>query len=660
MSKKADIQDIFKIKSVAAPVVVADSDAVTYSVTHLDEEENDYVTNLYKYDGSGNRQLTFKKERISNVTHSPSGEETIFIAKGEYDKPQVFLLGLYGGERKQLTREKEGVTSALFSKDGRKIFYHVSLTPESADGTGETEKKQENGEKFPEPVVIRRMKYKADSLGLVKEEYQAVKSLDLKTGEEQRVLSGSANFTIHAAFGKDTIVYSSDDSEDKDFNFSERLYIQRDGGKSEEIAKEEGYIMKVDVSPDEKHLLITHAGREYENATHANIALYDIESGKRTELTKQLDKPVGDYVVNDTQQSTVMNPAVWISDTEFLFLVSEDGSVNLHRGNLDGTVTPLLQESHHIHGMDAGATHAWLTISKPEHPGELYRLDLKNNDLEPVTAVNEEYVTQTEIVRPEAIEYKSFDDTTIHGWFMKPASFKEGCKYPMVTNIHGGPHAFYANTYFHEMQVFAAKGYAVLYVNPRGSHSYSQKFVNDVRGDYGNGDYEDIMAGVDFITGKYDWIDQENLGVTGGSYGGFMTNWIVGHTNRFKAAVTQRSISNWVSFRGVSDIGFYFSDWQIKADFNDIEKMWHHSPIKYVDDIETPLLILHSENDYRCPVEQAEQLFIALKYKKKETEFVRFPAADHNLSRTGKPNLRVERLKHLTGWFDKYLEHDEA
>lgn len=659
MSKKVDIKDIFNIKSVAAPVVVPGSGAVTYSVTHLDEEENIYVTNLYKHDDSGSRRLSFKKERISNVKHSPEGTETIFITKGEHDKPQVFLIRLDGGEREQLTTEKEGVTSALFSSDGSRIFYHVSNVPETEKEMAE-EKKKEDKEKFPEPVVINRMKYKADSIGLVKERYQTVKSLDLKTRETETVLSGEENFTLHAVMSDGTVIYSSDESEDRDFNFSERLYIKRSGAESTEIAKDEGYIVKVDVSPDEQHLLITHIGREFENATHAEIALYGVEDGKWSDLTAELDKPVGDYVAHDTQQSTVMNPTAWISSDEFIFLVSEMGSVNLYRGNLEGSLTPLLQDDHHIHGMDADENYAYLTISRPDHPGELYRFDLKGAELEPLTSVNEEYVGATEIVKPEAVEYKSFDDTVVHGWFMKPAGFKEGRKYPMVTNIHGGPHAFYANTFFHEMQVFAAKGYAVLYVNPRGSHSYSQSFVDAVRGDYGNGDYKDIMAGVDHITGKYDWIDQDNLGVTGGSYGGFMTNWIVGHTDRFKAAVTQRSISNWVSFRGVSDIGYYFSDWQIKADFNDIDTMWHHSPIKYVDDIETPLLILHSEHDYRCPVEQAEQLFIALKYRKKETTFVRFPAADHNLSRTGRPNLRVERLKHLTSWFDEYLEHDES
>ena len=238
---------------------------------------------------------------------------------------------------------------------------------------------------------------------------------------------------------------------------------------------------------------------------------------------------------------------------------------------------------------------------------------------------------------------------------MKPANDDTG-KTPMVVNIHGGPHTFYANTFFHEMQVFASLGYAVLYVNPRGSHSYSQEFVDAVRGDYGNGDYKDIMAAVDFILEKHDFIDEDNLFVTGGSYGGFMTNWIVGHTNRFKAAVTQRSISNWISFRGVSDIGYYFTDWQIKAGIDDLDTLWKHSPLKYVDDVETPLLILHSEYDFRCPIEQAEQLYTELKYREKETQFVRFKEADHNLSRTGAPHLRVARLEYMTNWFNKYLE----
>lgn len=649
---KVEIKDIFKIKSVSAPAVIPGGGGVTYSVTYLDEKSNDYVTNLFMSDKKVNRQISFKKERISNVVHSPAGGRSLFIAKGEHDKPQIFLISLDGGEREQLTREKDGVNSALFSKDGGKIYYHVSSEPLAEDEKDE----QEDKEKFPEPVIIDRMKYKADSVGLLKEKYQSVKSVDLKTKDVATLFSGEENYTLHAEAGGDTVIFSSDESEDRDFNFSQKLFIKKGDGNSEEIVKDEGYVIKTDVSPDGRYMLITHLGREFENATHAELILHDLKGGTSVSLTEGLDKPIGDYVAADTQQSVKMNPTVWISNTEFIFLVSENGSVNLYTGNVNGETVPLLQDAHHIYGMDADENYAYLTISTPDHPGELYQFDFKDRELNRMTDVNSDYVQKTDLTVPEAVEYKSFDDTAVHGWFMKPAGYEKGGRYPMITNIHGGPHAFYANTYFHEMQVLAAKGYAVFYVNPRGSHSYSQEFVNAVRGDYGNGDYKDIMAGVDYITAKYDWIDKDNLGVTGGSYGGFMTNWIIGHTDRFKAAVTQRSISNWVSFRGVSDIGYYFSDWQIKADFNDIDTMWHHSPIKYADRMDTPLLILHSEHDYRCPIEQAEQLFIALKYRKKETSFVRFPAADHNLSRTGKPNLRVERLEHLTSWFDKYMD----
>lgn len=650
MVQKTDIRDIFKTRSVSSPKVEADHQFTTL-ITHLDEEKNDYITNLYRVQEGSLQQLTYQKERLSNVRHSEDGQWTLFIAKAE-DKPQVFLLRTTGGERMQLTREKSGVNSAEFSKDGKKVFYHVSVEK----GGDENEDEKSEKEKQPEPVVIDRMKYKADSVGLLKEKYQAVKVVDLDTKEAETLLDGEENFTLHETIGSDTLVYSTDKSEDPDFNFNETLYIRKDANEPKEVPAAAGGFMKVSVSPDQKRLLIVEMSREYENATHGTLHLYDIDSGEKMHITEGLDKPVGDYLAADTQQSVEGNPVQWISDDRFVFLVSDNGSVNLYEGNTEGEIKPLLEGRHHIFGMDATNEYAVLAISEHTSPSELYRYDFENDSLEQLTYVNQAYADETELVDPEDITFNSEDGTEVHGWFMKPAGFTEGGKYPMITNVHGGPHAFYGNSFFHEMQVLAAKGYAVLFVNPRGSHSYSQAFVDAVRGDYGGGDYRDIMAGVDYITGQYDWIDQDNLGITGGSYGGFMTNWIVGHTDRFKAAVTQRSICNWVSFRGVSDIGYYFTDWQIQAEFSDIEKMWHHSPIKYVDAISTPLLILHSERDFRCPIEQAEQLYIALKYQKKETQFVRFPEADHNLSRTGKPNLRIERLTHLVDWFEKYLD----
>lgn len=653
---KADIKDIFQIKSVAAPKVLPDSNALTYLMTQIDEEKNEYTTHLYKYEQYESVQLTYKNERISNVDHSPDGRVTLFISKGDNDKQQIFLLRAAGGEREQLTHEDDGVNSAFFSNDGKHIYYHVSSEVKHSDH----EESEENQNDLPKPIVIDRMKYKADSIGVLKEKYQAVKVIDLRHRKQETLLLGKENYSLEAVIGTDTYIYTTDQSETPDFNFGQKLYIKHQDSEAEEIPAAGGYFQKVDVSPDASYLLLTENGRDYENATHGVVYLYDLKSKERRNITGHLDKPVGDYAAQDTQQSVEGNPTKWISNEAFLFLVSEDGNVNLYKGDISGNIERVYSGAHYIYGMDANSDYAFITVSTPVHPGELYKVDLSNGEATSLTAHNKHYVENTALTAPEEITYQSEDGTEVHGWLMKPADFKNDKKYPMITNIHGGPHAFYANSFFHEMQVLSSLGYAVLYVNPRGSHSYSQAFVDAVRGDYGNGDYKDIMAGVDYVTGKYDWIDTDNLGVTGGSYGGFMTNWIVGHTDRFKAAVTQRSICNWVSFRGVSDIGYYFSDWQIQAEFNDIEKMWHHSPIKYVDDIKTPLLILHSERDFRCPIEQAEQLYIALKYQNKDTRLVRFPESDHNLSRTGKPNLRIERLKHLTGWFEDRLEKCES
>lgn len=242
----------------------------------------------------------------------------------------------------------------------------------------------------------------------------------------------------------------------------------------------------------------------------------------------------------------------------------------------------------------------------------------------------------------------------IEGWVLKPYGFEEGKTYPMILQIHGGPATAYGNGLHHEMQLMASKGYVVLYTNPRGSHGYGHEFVNGVIGDYGGMDYEDIMAGVDYALENFNYIDQNQLFVTGGSYGGYMTNVIVTRTDRFKAAVTQRSICNWHSFYGTSDIGFFFTEWQHgDADlWDDVEKLLKVSPLTHARNVKTPILILHSEQDLRCPMEQAEQWYVALKRLGVETKLVRFPDENHDLSRSGKPKHRLERLQHLIGWFD--------
>jgi dipeptidyl aminopeptidase/acylaminoacyl peptidase len=256
---------------------------------------------------------------------------------------------------------------------------------------------------------------------------------------------------------------------------------------------------------------------------------------------------------------------------------------------------------------------------------------------------------------PEEIWYSSFDGKKIQGWILKPPSFDRSQKYPLILQIHGGPHAAYGNSFTHEFQWMAAKGYVVLFTNPRGSSNYGQDFGNIIQFRYPGDDYKDLMAGVDEIL-KKGYVDESRMGVTGGSGGGLLTNWVVTQTPRFKAAVSQRDISDWTNFWYTSDFWLYNPTWFRKAPFQDPGDFAQRSPITFVERIQTPLMFILGDEDWRTPPSAGgEQLFRALKYLKKPTVMVRFPDENHELSRSGKPWHRIERLQHIVGWMDKYL-----
>lgn len=271
------------------------------------------------------------------------------------------------------------------------------------------------------------------------------------------------------------------------------------------------------------------------------------------------------------------------------------------------------------------------------------------------------YSTQS----PQYFSIKSrFDGETIDGGIILPANFDSNkpAAYPLILDIHGGPKTVYGSVYYHEMQVWAAMGFVVCFANPHGSDGKGNAF-SDIRGAFGTRDYDDLMDFVDAVLAKYPAIDAERLGVTGGSYGGFMTNWITSHTDRFKVAATQRSISNWLSFYGTSDIGYYFStDQNNVRDFSpaSMEKLWQHSPLKYVNNVNTPTLIIHSDEDYRCPLEQGLQWYTALKARNIPSKLAVFHGENHELSRSGKPQAREQRLNLLSHWFVKYLQADKT
>jgi dipeptidyl aminopeptidase/acylaminoacyl peptidase len=395
-------------------------------------------------------------------------------------------------------------------------------------------------------------------------------------------------------------------------------------------------------------------------------------------LTKSFGRSFGDQSITDMRVAGGDSRPVWAPDGKTLFLPASDhGTTHLHAVNVaTGQVSQLTTGDRVIFGWSADARRKnfAFSVATAESPNEICLGQLPGYvnpgswpsapaafdapwvvGLEPITESNSELMATRLVSLPERFSFSAPGGPPIDGWAMKPAGWVEGRKYPTVLQIHGGPMAMYTGTFFFEFQLLAAAGMGVIWTNPRGSQGYGEEFCAGIREEWGVNDYADIMAGVDSALKKFSWIDPDRLGVAGGSYGGYMTSWIIGHNNRFKAACSMRAVNNCHSFYGTSDTGYQWDDiWHGKP-WDGWENLIRQSPITYVGNVKTPTLIIHSENDHRCIIEQGEQMFTALKKLGIEAEFLRYPNESHGLSRGGQPWHRVHRLRSIVDWFARHL-----
>lgn len=662
MSKRPiTAEDLTKFKFVGDPVVSPDKTKIAYVLTHVDKEKDGYYSYIYITDLNGeNRQFTshYSKDSLIKDTApkwSPDGK-TLAFRSNRTGKNQVWLMHTDGGEATQLTDVKQGIGEFNWSPDGSQLVLTIrgefKLT---------SHKDEEKTEEKSDVKVITRLRYKGDGVGIYNDDRTHVYLFDVNSKKYTKVTEGEHDFS-QARFTPDgkSLVYIGTKAEDKEWGYNPAIWKYDIAAKEESLFYQGngGYLMAPSFSSDGKWLAVVGHTRGERSQGNANVLLFSAETAEVKNLTENFDYTANNLVGVDAKYDTAELSLRWgASNTSIYFLATIGGDCQLFKVNLDGEVSPALSPS------VANATsfdivsdnQAVLVLGTPHSTGDLVSQDLTDvKKVVKLTDWNRELYQEVHLSTPENFHYNSTDGLEIEGWIMKPFGYEEGKKYPMILQIHGGPATAYGNGLHHEMQLMASKGYVVLYTNPRGSHGYGHDFVNAVIGDYGGMDYEDIMAGVDHALANYNYIDVDQLFVTGGSYGGFMTNVIVTRTDRFKAAVTQRSICNWHSFYGTSDIGFTFTEWQHgHADlWDDVEKLLKVSPLTYARNVKTPTLILHSEQDLRCPMEQAEQWYIALKRLGVETKLVRFPDENHDLSRSGKPKHRLERLQHLIGWFD--------
>ncbi len=688
-------RDLLKFIWVADPQISPDGSQVAFVRVTADEKKDQYETGIWiaKTDGSEAPRKLTGGTRDSGPRWSPDGKRLAFVRSVEKDgRPepsQVFVLSMEGGEARGITEIARGAGNPQWSPDGKTIAFSSSANPEDLK-KAEDEKKKEAaakaGEKPAEEKtedkpresdvrVITNAVYRANGIadfGYVDPDRPshiwtvAVPDAAAPLAPPKQVTSGEfAENNFQWSPDGSRIFFVSNRVKEPYYypNDSDLYSVPTTGGDASKVLSIDGTISDYTFSPDGKRIAFvgTLHGNPVRSYSQSDLWVADLPSGAPRNLTAGYDFDVDGGLGGDQRAPRGAAPSgpVWTRDGRTLLVkVGEQGDVNIKRVDVaSGKIEPLTKGHHDVmaYTADANAQKIALVLSSQTVLGDVQTLDTASGAIKKLTTFNDELFNGIALSEPEEIWYSSFDGKKIQGWILKPAGFEASKKYPLILEIHGGPHSAYGNTFTHEFQWMAAKGYVVLFTNPRGSSNYGQDFGNIIQFKYPGDDYKDLMAGVDEIL-KKGYVDEGRMGVTGGSGGGLLTNWVVTQTSRFKAAVSQRDISDWSAFWYTADFWLYNPTWFRKAPFQDPTDFAQRSPLTHVEKIQTPLMFILGDEDWRTPPSAGgEPLFRALKYLKKPTVMVRFPDESHELSRSGKPWHRVERLQHIVGWMDKYV-----
>jgi len=653
------IEDLLAVKIVNDPQLAPDGSQVVCTVTTADAVANAYQTHLWivPADGRAAWQLTSVPGKDTNPRWSPDGAWIAFISDRSGEK-QVWVIARDGGEARRLTSGTLAPTELAWSPDGR--WLAVVGKPQPRPGPDESDVR-----------VISRLRYKLDGEGFWDGRWKQVLVLPAGGGEPRPLTSEECDHN-NPAWSPDGqwIAYAANPDPDADLtNVADVWVVAAAGGAPRRVTRGAGPAALPAWSPDGTRIAYVGHDNACRGATNNAVWVVPVTAGEPVCVSRAFDRSAGHHIISDMRAHPSSGGLTWAPDARRVYFLYADGA-STQIGSVavaDGSVHPETVGDHELIGcsLDRLARRVACVESDALSPGEVAIRDLGRDagPLRRLTDWNGPLLRSVALAVPERFQFSGADGWPIEGWVIRPpgaqgahAAASPGARVPAVLEIHGGPHAAYGNAFFHEFQLLAAAGYGVIYMNPRGSQGYGQTFTAATRHDWGGKDYEDLMRGVDHALAAYDWIDPDRLGVAGGSYGGFMTNWVVGHTRRFKAAVTMRSISNAYSQWGTSDLAYQKGFWEYPGDPWESPKFYlERSPITYAPQMRTPLLILHSENDLRCPIEQGEQLFVALKKQGTPTLFVRFPGESHDLSRSGQPKHRLERLRHIMAWFAAHL-----
>jgi len=621
------------------PSFSPDCKRVAFSAKRANMNDDTYDSDVYVTDVRGSAKDPFTTgKKDYDPKWSPDGGSILFLSRRQFGKDDkgnaLYVISAKGGEARLLHKTKDGVDNPQWSPDSKTVYFLSYVA-----------KKQKDDVK-----VIKRLTFWFNGLGFISNKRKHIFRVDLESGKVAQVTRGGFDVSDFAISndGK-RIAYLAAASDLKPY-ISDVYVINPSRAGRRKLTKSTMEIGALTWSPDDSRIAISGDDLPSGFASHSRIWTIDLRTRKASRA-EEVDRNKANGLNSDARARS-HGPGNVIWDKDGIYYVQADGgSVHLYRVRPGEEPELILGGERSIEGFDVKDGKVAFVAMTADRLEELY---LKSGREKALSALNSEVYKELKVLSPEHVAFRASDGEPVEGWVLMPEA--KG-RVPGILYVHGGPKTAFGHSYMHEFQAFAGAGYAVIYFNPRGSDGYSEKFA-DIRGKYGTRDFEDLMEGLDWVLKKYPQIDGERLGIAGGSYGGFMTNWAIGHTTRFRAAVTDRSITSWTSFWGTSDIGPFFTEDQVGGDpWNSEEKLRNDSPLSYVPKVETPLLVVHSMEDYRCWMVEGLEIFTALKKRGKEAELVLFPGENHDLSRVGKPKHRVSRLGHYIRWFDTHLKH---